>query len=382
MNSVISEQLHAIDLHIENIYLDPNNPRFVRDKWIKVQPERIQDIDIQAEARKKMEDAYNIEKLSENMRINGYLPIDRIVVQHIDDGNYVVLEGNRRITAAKQICEEYNLNAGIDEAVYRTFDRIPCLEYKGEDTDAAWIFQGIRHISGIADWSAYHKARMLTERQDEEKVSLTELGQRFGLSAWGAGAWIRGYRAYTQAKDESAYQREINERIYPYFQEIFNRSNISLRNWLDWDEKNQRFANDLNLDELLSWFYPREDPEDGTDVNDLRGDWDKRIVTTVHTLRNIAYLLTNAMPHFEQFLISRDLEGSVAIAKAQVAENRLESEREPADELLNTLDGVIKQLDNIPMRRFRQRGELMDELKDKLNTLHTIVAEIRQEIGI
>ena len=34
MDGIISDQLSPIELNIEQIYLDPNNPRFVDDNWI------------------------------------------------------------------------------------------------------------------------------------------------------------------------------------------------------------------------------------------------------------------------------------------------------------------------------------------------------------
>ena len=380
MTSTISEQLQPIDLHIKQIYLDPNNPRFVNDDWRDIPTDQFDRETVQADTRRRMEAHFNIEKLRINMEVNGYLPIDRIIVKRFKQEKYVVLEGNRRVTAAKQISEMPMLQLGLIDKVQKTLESIPCLEYSGPETDAAWVLQGIRHITGIADWSAYNKARMLSERLDKGE-SLTEVGNRFGLSAYGAGAWIRGYKAYRQAKSESQYGREISERIYPFFQEVFNRSNISLRKWLEWNEKDQRFENDLNLNEFLCWFYPKEEPDDGRDVSDVRGDWDKRIVTTVHTLREISYLLTNSTPHFEMFLSNGDLSGVVALAKAQAAEVQIEYGREPAKKLLKTMDQLIRQLENIPMLKFGRSGELQDELNTKLTRLTEVMEEVTNALN-
>ena len=41
MDSKISEQLTPVELNIEQIYLDPNNPRFVDDNWRIVQDSKI-----------------------------------------------------------------------------------------------------------------------------------------------------------------------------------------------------------------------------------------------------------------------------------------------------------------------------------------------------
>lgn len=380
MNATISEHLQPIDLHIEQIYLDPNNPRFVNDDWSYIPTDQIDLDTVQAGTRRRMEDHFNVDKLRINMEVNGYLPTDRIIVQRFKNEKYVVLEGNRRVSAAKQIYEVPFLPLGEIDKVQKSLESIPCLEYSGPESDAAWVLQGIRHITGIANWSAYSKARMLSERQDKGE-SLTDVGKRFGLSAYGAGAWVRGYKAYMQARNESQYGREIDERIYPFFQEIFNRSNISLRKWLDWNEKDQRFESDLNLNEFLGWFYPKEEPEDDRDVADVRGDWDKRIINTVHTLREISYLLSNSTPHFEMFLNNGDLSGVVALAKAQAAEEKIEYGREPAKKLLQTMDQLTRQLEDIPMLRFGRSGELQVDLRTKLAKLREVMDEVNDALN-
>ena len=224
MDIIISDQLTPINLNVEDIYLDPNNPRFVGDDWRTIHDDEIDKENVQSDTRKRMARFYNVEKLRMNMEVNGYLPIDRIIVRRFKLDKYVVLEGNRRITAAKQILSSHQPGSEVSEAVLQSLSSIPCLEYTGSDTEASWIFQGIRHITGIVGWSAYNKAKLLSERWDEDKgITLTEVGKQFGLSRYGAGQWIRGYRAFRQAKDESNYSREIDEKVYPYFQELFRR---------------------------------------------------------------------------------------------------------------------------------------------------------------
>lgn len=49
------------------------------------------------------------------------------------------------------------------------------------------------------------------------------------MTAYGAGQWVRGYYAFIQAAEESDYTQEIDERAYPYLQEIFSRSNPVLK---------------------------------------------------------------------------------------------------------------------------------------------------------
>ena len=378
MNTIISDQLTPIDLSIDKIYLDPNNPRFVDDKWITIRDDDIDEERVQSNTNERMARFYNVEKLRMNMEINGYLPIDRVIARQFKPDKYVVLEGNRRITAAKQILSSHQPGSEVSKAVLQSLSSIPCLEYTGSDAEASWIFQGIRHITGIVGWSAYNKAKLLSERWDENKgITLTEVGKQFGLSRYGAGQWIRGYLAFRQAKDESNYNREIDEKVYPYFQELFGRSNPPLREWLGWNEKEYKFDNELHLDEFLSWIYPKEDPGDGQDINDLLGEWDKRIIGNVQRLRDISYLLRNNTQQFERFRGDKNLDAAVASARVEEAEEQREVERQPAKKLLQTMDDLIKRLGDTPTLRFKKDDELKEALLGKLESLQNAVNDVK-----
>ncbi len=95
---------------------------------------------------------------------------------------------------------------------------------------------------------------------EQEHLGLTAAGKRFGLSAFGAGQWVRGYYAFKQAREESDYVHEVDERAYPYFQELFGRSSSPVREWLGWNEDGYKFKNPLNFNEFVGWLYRRRRP--------------------------------------------------------------------------------------------------------------------------
>ena len=172
MDSPLSSDLKPIEISLDSIFLDPNNPRFTGAKWTYVSDGEIDNDTIQDSCRKKLLDEFGVEKLRRNMEQNGYLPIDRVIVREFKKDKYVVLEGNRRICAAR-LTANYNLEGGIiDDGILKTFKTIPCLQYVGADTQAAWVFQGLRHITGIADWSAFNKSKLLVEEMENNSLSL------------------------------------------------------------------------------------------------------------------------------------------------------------------------------------------------------------------
>lgn len=185
----IFQELFSRDISIANIFLDPNNPRFLSMEWDFIVDDRISDPSIQKEIELKLIHEFGVNRLVMNMEINGYLPIDRVIVREFRDDQFVVLEGNRRICAAKQLKRNFEENPSLfdSEEIFESVKTIPCLVYTGSNQQASWIFQGLRHIMDVEDWSAFNKARLLVTLMDEEELNLTQVGKRFGLTAFGAG---------------------------------------------------------------------------------------------------------------------------------------------------------------------------------------------------
>ena len=342
----LNKELEDIALQLENIFLDPNNPRFISKNWNDISDEHISDDAVQKMTRLKLEQEFSIDKLVDNIKINGFLTIDRIIVKKISDNQYVVLEGNRRICAAKAIMESYLKNSeSVTEDVIESLKEIKCLIYTGSEKQPAWVFQGLRHIIGIQEWPAYNKARLLVQLMEDENLSLTEVGKKFGLTAYGAGQWVRGYSAFIQATEESDYTQEIDERAYPYLQEIFSRSNPVFKDWLKWNDSEYKFEDNLKFNEFLSWLYPR-DEENVLDGIEVKGNWENRKIKRSSDLRIVSFLLREAPNEFEMFRSDGDLE------KAQNAANMkkyLESQ-DPAIETVEKIKSCTKALEDIPFK--------------------------------
>lgn len=162
--NTLNKELVDAKISLDEIYLDPNNPRFTSLKWDDIPDQQISDASIQVATKRKLEEEFSIYKLVDNIQINGFLPIDRVIVKKFAENKYVVLEGNRRICAAKNIMELYKGNPEqVEESVVDSLKEISCLIYTGSERQPSWVFQGLRHIIGIQEWPAYNKARLLVQ---------------------------------------------------------------------------------------------------------------------------------------------------------------------------------------------------------------------------
>ncbi len=365
----LNKELVDMEIDLENLYLDPNNPRFTSVNWSNIPNNRIAEESVQEITMRRLEEEFSIDKLVENININGYLTIDRVVVKEFESGKYVVLEGNRRICAAKRIFGNYVKNNDYtSKEVIESLTKIKCLVYTGSEAQPAWVFQGLRHIIGIQEWPAYNKAKLLVQLMEEEDLSLTDVGKKFGLTAYGAGQWVRGYYAFVQAAEESDYTQEIDERAYPYLQEIFSRSNPVFKDWLKWNDTEYKFEDNLKFNEFLSWLYPR-DEENVLDGTEVRGNWENRFIKRSNDLRVVSFLLREAVNEFEQFRADGDLE------KAQNAANMkkyLESQ-DPSLQTIEKIKNCTKALEDIPfklvMTQKEQLASLLSELDGKIREI-------------
>lgn len=344
--ATIYRELTPAKLSLDMLYLDPNNPRFTSLDWADIPESQIAEENIQRRVQDKLEEEFSIDRLIMNIEVNGFLTIDRIIVREYEENKYVALEGNRRLCAAKILKQRYDADPGsVDESVIESLKEIDCLVYTGAEDQPAWIFQGLRHIMGVQDWSAFNKAKLLVQLMENENLSLTDVGKRFGLTAFGAGQWVRGYYAFKQASEESDYTREIDERAYPYFQEIFSRSNTTFREWLQWDDSNYRFGEELHFNEFLSWLYPRSEEErlDGTDI---RGDWSQKKLSKRDDIRTISFLIRESPIDFETFRNDGDLDKAYNLANTK----KILSQSDPAEEAFINITACLKSLENLPFK--------------------------------
>lgn len=299
------DQLVCKKVPVNNILLDPNNPRFWTQANRPTVPDKnIPDDSKQAKARQEI-DQHGISDLYNSILRNGFLLLDRIVVRPIVGvpDRYVVVEGNRRFRSLSKLRADIKnddvVGEEIDEAALQHLlqetDEIEVLIYNGSDgVDISWMFQGIRHISGIRQWDPAQRAKLVAEQIDGEHKKLGVVGQQFGLSAQATGRLYRTYRALTQMREDEEFSAKARNDYFSLFEEVL-RNNI-LKEWLGWDEAQKKFSDLNNLRRFYSWISPDEEHED-----------DRRLHDPKH-IKSVAYLIENhhndLLDDFEGYLLT------------------------------------------------------------------------------
>ena len=265
-----NDELEARTLSLEQLFLDPNNPRFSSERDRTTSESKISDPKIQEKTLKKMSENFGVKEVRDSILRNGFLTMDRIVVRPIDGygDKYVVVEGNRRLSALKslyRLIEDGEINEeGIDEEYLEKLkvstQAIEVLLYKGTSNDISWRLQGIRHISGIKEWSPAQQANLVARLKDEGS-SFTEVGQQFGLSGKAIGRLYRVHKALSQMRNDDEYGEKAQNDQFTLFDEAYKHK--AVRDWLEWDnDENYKYKNTTNLKQFYSWIAPDEEDEE------------------------------------------------------------------------------------------------------------------------
>lgn len=78
-----SEELEQRRLCLDQLFLDPNNPRFWSEREKTTHEAKIPESKIQEKTQKRIE-VFGVKELRDSILRNGFLPMDRIVVRPIN----------------------------------------------------------------------------------------------------------------------------------------------------------------------------------------------------------------------------------------------------------------------------------------------------------
>lgn len=155
-------------LHIDQLFLDPTNPRLGRNV---ASPELSQEKVIDA-----MKD-WTLDELAVSFLESGFWPQEALIVVKeslYGEECHVVVEGNRRLAALKLLSqaikgeiESKKWNEIIDGKTLPPdfFNSIPYIQVHSRKEVSAYL--GFRHVTGIKEWNPAEKAQYISKLIDE-----------------------------------------------------------------------------------------------------------------------------------------------------------------------------------------------------------------------
>lgn len=245
--------LKQIQIPIEDLLLDPNNPRFIKDLD---QPVKVLDKDIEKGQETLLErfsrnsapedpdfDVTNIKDLYDSMLRIGFVGIDQIVVRPLKNrkSKYLVIEGNRRVATVKCLHRDFkDRRPPLDHPSTRkdfeshesSFKTITAMLLDidgltdGEIDHKVAILLGIRHHGSLLEWEALPKAfNIYTEYMEEEPVLETfqfvnkkarDVANRLCIQTSDVTSALRTYVAYLQAHERFHDVKEDHFSLIEY----------------------------------------------------------------------------------------------------------------------------------------------------------------------
>ena len=250
-------------IKIDNLKFDKDNPRL---------PQKLIGNEREADVIDYMLRNGNILELMKSIAETGYSDAEPLlVVQDEANGKYIVVEGNRRLTAIKLLnnpelakVRKESVREILSEAKVIPED-VPVIIYDKRQDILDYL--GYRHITGVKEWGPLEKARYLEQlyfihngEQNRETI-YSKLAKMIGSKAKYVYKLHQALKLYDKANDEAYYGAKITEEQISFslittalgYNEIVEFLGLN-------DSQNDILENlnEKNFEKLFLWLFDKE----------------------------------------------------------------------------------------------------------------------------
>ena len=250
-------------IKIDNLKFDKDNPRL---------PQKLIGNEREADVIDYMLRNGNILELMKSIAEMGYSDAEPLlVVQDEANGKYIVVEGNRRLTAIKLLnnpelakVRKESVREILSEAKVIPED-VPVIIYDKRQDILDYL--GYRHITGVKEWGPLEKARYLEQlyfihngEQNRETI-YSKLAKMIGSKAKYVYKLHQALKLYDKANDEAYYGAKITEEQISFslittalgYNEIVEFLGLN-------DSQNDILENlnEKNFEKLFLWLFDKE----------------------------------------------------------------------------------------------------------------------------
>jgi len=208
-------------------------------------------------------DAMDVHELVLSISASGFFTHETLLVS-IEEGKNIVIEGNRRLAAAKVILSPKFRRDGwdipdISKANKATLQELPVAISGREE---AWRYLGFKHVNGPAKWTSYAKAKYIADVHRKYDISLPDIARQIGDTHRTVQRLYRGLMVIEQAERERVYNREDRFRKRLAFSHLYTGLDyegisgfLSLRDESEETENPVPKEKAKELGELCVWLY-------------------------------------------------------------------------------------------------------------------------------
>lgn len=273
-------------LKLEVLHLDRQNPRLV-EYGIKPSTSESEVLEI-------LWNEMDVEEVAMSIAASGFWGHEPLVVTE-ENGKTVVIEGNRRLAAAKILTNSALMKklgatalpsiAGAAVAKKGLLELPVIRVAKRED---AWPYIGFKHVNGPQKWRSYAKAQYIANVHKKTKTPLSDIAARIGDRHGTVQELYRALMVIEQAESSGVYKRDfVKGRLafshlttalqYPNFSKF-----LGVKRAEDELEKPIQKEKLQELGEVCRWLW-----------GDRRDDTDRVIVSQNPNLRELEQVIGN-----------------------------------------------------------------------------------------
>jgi hypothetical protein len=347
-------------LPLSELHPDPSNPRLRHEQRGRLSDDQLLVF---------IDQNYEALIVAESIARHGFFGSEPLVVCQ-EDGRWIVLEGNRRLTALLGLARP-ELRAQFDNAQLwnELAERRPIpldmevpVLVADERSDADALI-GFRHISGVMDWKPLQRAQYIAYLVDERRQAFLEVADTVGLEEEIVRMLYRNQSIIEQARSLGRPDvAHASERRFGTLTAALNR--IGIREFIGARTANRVRERTTQLQpdkldalaDLASWLY-------GSDGRE-------KVIQDTRNLTELAEVLREPAA-LEELYRSRDLSAAYALTPG------------PPKRLLRQLATAVGHLRSVANSADLLVGQARtDELVDELSDLiERIVSETRAEDG-
>ncbi len=305
------------NISLENLIPDPNNPRLMSGAERRISPkDAAKGNCVSCTYVKMKEDEFKIHELVDSIKENGWIPVDNIFVQEIpDQDNYLVLEGNRRLTALQVIFNDEDIPVGdkllsVDVFVVEKEESESIEEYE----DYISTLLGMRHHGSLITWSAFAQSKniythycreggytwesfewnVVTAQKIADSLSVGVGGPKGRKDNVSVYSRLLVYRAMRQTNDyvmtleEIGHDAGVKDNHYSLFSDLLVRGTAVLKGYIKQDVQSF-LLDDLALGRMVNLCHFDKPERDNTPIRSPQ-EWSPLGKILAHSKKDILLL--------------------------------------------------------------------------------------------
>lgn len=191
---------------LDQLLLDGRNPRFGVEKGERANQKDILDFIVEN---------FGVEDVISSLAYNGYFEAEPLIARRESDGSYVVVEGNRRLSAclilagserAKNQKSRFLDIIRSKIGAWTNETQVPVHVFEAGDNSLKLnAYLGVRHIMSAKAWDSYAKASWIDDVISSGEMTLEQISEVTGDKNRTIQRLLEGYYFINQLREEGLF---------------------------------------------------------------------------------------------------------------------------------------------------------------------------------